>query len=38
MSILIIEEDDNWTGQLPLTDEHGYPLLTNADGEEILDD
>jgi hypothetical protein len=32
------DEEDEWIEQLPLLDEHGYPVLTDADGNEILDD
>jgi hypothetical protein len=33
------EEDDSWIeDNLPLCDEWGYPVLTDANGDMILDD
>ncbi len=34
----IVGIEDEYIASLPLYDEHGYPLLTNENGEEILDD
>jgi hypothetical protein len=32
------EEHDAYIESLPLCDEHGYPLLTDENGDEVLDD